>query len=376
MKIRKNIAFKALTVAFCLTFTLLSSLILAACDNGEWGKYDETAVETLSFRENSDSFTILQLTDTQIRSVDQLDYMQESVAELVEAAKPDLIVITGDSVWKENTKAVLAEFVKVMDGFKVPHALIFGNHDLEGDAKVEDFTHYYNQSKYGIFHTGPEGIFGNSNYQINIKKGEKIVYSLILLDSGAYYNYVAGGKNYNWIHDDQVDYYEWCIKGVSKAVYGSFNPDKGKVVPSLMFYHIPQQEFWDSRQKMLADYGLNVPAPDGSVATETDDDVDYDERLYPRERSKIVAKALELQSTKAMFVGHIHRDRSVYNHNGLWLIQGLKTLTTYSYYGCETGETPAEIGGTAITIKADGSFDWNRVYSSAKFADNAIDRHK
>ncbi|MCH5165012.1 MAG: metallophosphoesterase [Clostridiales bacterium] len=332
-----------------------------------WGKYDVDSVTTLDFRKNSDSFTILQLTDTHIRSVDQLEYMKDCVGELVTAADPDLIVITGDSIWKSNTKAVLSEYVKVMDSFKTPFALVFGNHDRDGDAKAADFERCYNASEYGIFFTGPKALHGESNYQINVKNNKQIVYTLMFLDSGDSYTVPDNPKRYDWIRDDQVDYYAWCIKGVSAAVYGTFDPDNNKVVPSMMFYHVPQQEFWDCRQQMLADYGMNVKAPDGSIATETDDDVAYDERLYPCNRSKLVEMALELKSTKAMFVGHLHRDRSVYAYNGLMLIQGLKTLTTYSYYGCEPGESPIEVGGTCIKIKADGSYDWTRIYSSEQF---------
>lgn len=329
-----------------------------------FGKYNVDSVKTLPFKEGSDEFRILQLTDTHIKDVKQLDYMRESIAELVKHSQPDFIIITGDSIWKGQTKSVLKKYVAVMDSFKIPFSLVFGNHDLEGDATVADFVEAYNNSEYGFLDVGPAYATGNSNYQINLKSNNKIVYSLMFLDSLAWNKIDGEVKTYDWIRNNQVDYYEWCIKGVSESVYGSYNPKENKVIPSLMFFHIPQQEFWDSRVEMLEKYGLNTPAQDGSIATDTDNNVATDERLYPRIRSSIVSKAVKLQSTKAMFVGHLHKDRSHYNYNGLQLVQGLKTLTTSSFYGCLPEETKIEVGGTLITVKTDGSFSWDRIYST------------
>ena len=329
-----------------------------------WGKYDEGKVFSIQIEEGEDDFRILQLTDTHISDVSQLDYMKRSIQELVDRTNPNLIVVTGDGIWKKTTGAVLPEYAEVLDSFGINWAYIFGNHDFEGSATLEDYQRVFSQSQYGLFDVGPDNIKGNCNYAINIKDGKDVVYSLIMLDSHGRGKKPKGKRWYEHIRDEQVDWYEWNIRGVSEYQYGKNAVARGKTVPSLLFYHIPQLEFMEERLETLKKYGINTSAPDGSIATETDDDVATDIRLYPAIRSKLVERAAKLGSTKAMFVGHLHRDRSHYNHKGIELVQGTKTLTTYSYYGYLEGEAETKIGGNIITVSKNGDYNWERVFST------------
>ncbi len=340
--------------------------------------YDESLVTHLDFKEDADEFKILQLTDTHIGSAEQLDYARKSFDQLINLSHPDMIIFTGDFIWKAHTKELLPQVLAMIDEFKIPYALVFGNHDLEGDATSSDFVKAFEESEYGIFEQGPDYVTGNGNYAINIKKDGEIVYSLIMLDSLRYAkkNKVNG---YNYIHDDQVDFYEWNIKGASQAAYGEFNPEENKVVPSLVFYHIPQVQFFECRQKILdyyQEHGLTYgdETPYG-VAT-LSDDAEYpnktsDEWLYPFEKTKLFDRASQLKSTKAMFVGHLHYNSSNYfyrdeiNDYEMELVHGTKTLTTSLYWGCEEAQKDDVcIGGTVISIKADGSYSYDRLAST------------
>ncbi len=348
-----------------------------------WQKYDVSKVTALEFRQGQEEFKILQLTDTHLQSEEQLDYARDSFKELIDAGNPDMIVITGDFIWKKHTKELLPKVLAMLDEFKIPYAFTYGNHDLEGNAKVKDFLKAFKKSKYGIYERGPKNVTGNANYAINIKKDGKIVYSLMMLDSLRYAKSSSSVRGFNYIHDDQVNYYAWNIKGVSEAVYGAYDPANGKVVPSLIFFHIPQLQFFDLRDKILDYYTensleLGTETPWG-VATLSDDaeyvnnpnvDRKSDEWLYPVQYTSLIDMAAKLRSTKAMFVGHLHYNSGYYKYYnkqqeyGFELVHGTKTLTTSLYWGCEEAQDETKVGGTIISIKADGSYSYERLAST------------
>ena len=92
---------------------------------------------TLRFREDG-SFRILMVSDLQ----DKLEYDPRTLAgfdAIVEAAKPDLVILGGDNVDGRKLKPY-DEFIKYMDIFtaplekrKIPWMHIFGNHDYDVD---------------------------------------------------------------------------------------------------------------------------------------------------------------------------------------------------------------------------------------------------
>lgn len=390
MTIVKKIVISIFAFLFAVAVTLGILLPMIAVDK-KWSmnqRYNLNEVKSMKFKKGSDQFKIMQITDLHLNDMDDIDYMDRFVQELIDNNNPDLIIITGDTVWREdfsmpdNTLQVVKEFPKALDKFGIPWAITFGNHELDGEAEIEDYYYSILQSKHAIFEFGPKNISGKTNYAINLKDGKDIVYSFVLLDSHAWVSRKTAQYSrftYNYIQDDQVDWYEWNIKGVSKAQYGKFDPENGKVVPSLLFFHVSQREFMECRFEMTGNnYGQegfedtvpNVLMP-GSYASETDDNEvgkDY-LRLYPYKRSQIVNRAIQLKSTKAIFVGHLHRDRSNYiytngvDEGSIELVQGLKTLTTSSYYGEEPTDTGVEIGCNMITINKNGSYSWERYYS-------------
>ena len=97
---------------------------------------------------------VLQLTDTQIidaskaRSENRLDGNEEKeywrsdkrdarcygyLREIIENVKPDFIFLTGDMVYGEfdDDGECFTEFIEFMEGFEIPWAPVFGNHDNE-----------------------------------------------------------------------------------------------------------------------------------------------------------------------------------------------------------------------------------------------------
>ena len=62
----------------------------------------------------------------------------EAVAELIHRTEPDLMVLTGDSVFPffpksgtMNNRKQAEKLLAFLDGFQIPYTLVFGNHDCE-----------------------------------------------------------------------------------------------------------------------------------------------------------------------------------------------------------------------------------------------------
>ena len=90
-------------------------------------------------------YRILQLTDLHlgygIFSGRKDRMAQDAVRTIIKKARPDLIVLTGDSIFPffpksgtMNNRREAERFIKFMDGFEVPYTMVFGNHDCEMGA--------------------------------------------------------------------------------------------------------------------------------------------------------------------------------------------------------------------------------------------------
>ena len=102
--------------------------------------------ETFSLRIPTDrDYKILQLTDLHLGfgmfsgKKDRLALA--AVTELVRRTRPDLIVLTGDSVFPffpksgtMNNRKQAQKLLAFLDGFQIPYTFVFGNHDCEMGA--------------------------------------------------------------------------------------------------------------------------------------------------------------------------------------------------------------------------------------------------
>ena len=106
-------------------------------------------------------FKILQLTDLHLgfgfisRKKDKLAL--NAVTKIIHKAKPDMIVLTGDSIFPFlpkagtlNNRKQAYKLMKFMDSFAIPYTLVFGNHDCEmgSTCNKEELAQKYGQSAY------------------------------------------------------------------------------------------------------------------------------------------------------------------------------------------------------------------------------------
>ena len=366
---------------------------------------------------DSEPIKILQLTDIHIGNgvftTISDRYAMDAIYKVVEFTKPDLIICTGDSAYpvfiQTGTSNNLNEarvFGTLMESIGVPWAFAYGNHDSEvyGTHKKSAITKYYeslsyenggsclftaeqtmlefdNNAEFGMDGEYFGDVFGESNYFVNVLNFDGSLNTMcVLLDSNMY---VDGSltDGYDNIHEDQIEWYEAELNRVSKS-YGY--PD-GALATSLAFYHIPNQEYykvWDALEKdaeMLTDeWGTYFAS--GTKVKIGEDDVVYNfgymgegyrengEAIIsvPRYDDLFFEKAVELGSTKGIFVGHDHKNTFSITYRGINLNFGL-SIDNLAYV--KQTDT-AYRGGTVIELddySAGG--EWSMVIAQDKYSE-------
>lgn len=307
-------------------------------------------------------FRILQLTDIHIGagflSIKKDSWAVAAVAELVQRTKPDLVVITGDIAYPVpfqsgtvNNRREANLFITTMESLGVYWTVSFGNHDTEVYSMYDrDYiANFYDtvDSKYLLFTRGPKDVDGEGNQIINIKNSQGLItQSIYLLDSHAY---VDGSLTYGYdsIHQNQIEWY----KNESLRMNAINAAKGGGDVKSLMFYHIPPEEFSDAWEEYRAN---------GKKDTENVQFVygiagEPGEKVYcGKYGDDMFETILELGTTQGMFCGHDHLNNFSVFYKGVRLTYGL-SIDYLAYIGIY--KKTEQRGGTIITVSPDGSFD-------------------
>ena len=156
--------------------------------------------------------------------------------------------------------------------------------------------------------------------------------AVFLLDSNAYTG--EGFNKYDYIHDDQIEWYRKQIRRMNSQEY--------RIVPSLVFFHIPLQEYqtaydlYEQRSDQVKYYfgekGQEVGASE-----------------HP---SGMFEAAKEFGSTTAIFCGHNHLNNYSIEYEGIRLTYGM-SIDYLATPGI--ARMTEQRGGTLITIRDDGS---------------------
>lgn len=295
-------------------------------------------------RAEDTAFTVLQVTDPHILNNAKKDAKAfKTITAMVETAKPDMIMVTGDITSEKENYTAFKTFCTFMEEFQIPWGFVFGNHegldikyepgevlDPEKIADRETLSNYLESLEYCIYARGDEAADGMGNYTYTVREADnQAIMSLIMMDSHSY-DEVNGG--YDHFHDNQIVWYENTVKQIAKAENG----DESKVVPSLAFFHVPMQEYMTAYDEAKGTdnrvWGFKFPKEDGTPAV--------DDQMFE--------KMVELGSTKGCFAGHDHMNNFSVNYNGIRLTYGLSC--DHNIY-----VVPFR-GGTLINIKNDGTF--------------------
>lgn len=262
---------------------------------------------------DSDSITLLQITDIQTKDLIECGMAYPTVKYLVEKHRPDMIVLTGDNISNGATTEVLSAMIDLFDSFELPWALVLGNHDRDSDVPLDKMCKALEKSEYCIFNTGYlDDRYGN--YYYNVELNGETVRSLIFMDSER-----------SGFTEKQVEWYRNTIRSIADS--------EGKVVPSIAFFHIPIQETVDANELYAVDPSV------GSGETR--------EEICTQDKNSFFEAVKELGSTDGLFYGHDHVNNSIVEYEGVLFCYGMKSAMTVTY-------DRDMIGGNLITITADG----------------------
>jgi 3',5'-cyclic AMP phosphodiesterase CpdA len=320
---------------------------------------DETGVYTITKADGD--FKVLQLTDIHLGgstlSYDKDMKALRAVYALLEATKPDFVIVTGDLVFPVgifsfsfNNTAPVQQFAAFMRNTGIPWAFTYGNHDTESYAasSVNDLDTLYKSLSFKTSRTllypyvQPD-IMGRNNQVIELRNSDGTLNNaFFLIDSNAYTG--DGLNKYDYIHDDQVEWYKEQVLRL--------NEEAGHIVPSMIFFHIPLQQYKTAYE--LYEQGSDeVTWYFGSNDEEMIDKVCCSE--YP---SSIFDVAKELGSTTGFFCGHDHYNNASFEYQGIRLTYGM-SIDYLAMPGI--ARDTKQRGGTLITIHDDGTTDIEQI---------------
>ena len=310
---------------------------------------------------------ILQLTDTQIIdaaqertpdrlgassdaawATDQMDkVLFDCLRATVEEAKPDLIIMTGDNVYGEFDDAGTSytKLVEVMESLQIPWAPVYGNHDNESRMGVEWQNALLADATYCLF-VPRHDIGGNGNYSIGVAKNGELQRVVYMMDT----NYCNASeesadlikKSLGFTNEQKA----WILNLGLRV-----NTVAGKTIPSIVGYHVQNHEVWlgaiaAGYEDGLADLatiqytlGKNVEAQPGDSGFKRERHNGYKEEGW--------LEILQTIGADGTFFGHQHVNSLSVMYGGIRWTYGLKT----GAYDA----SPAEQGGTLITLSDDGS---------------------
>lgn len=351
-----------------IAFPMLSVLLSSCGQVNGWKDHLDDYVRTMQFHND---FNILQLTDihwnantSTIASKKYIEKLLDQVELKVGAGKIDLVEITGDQFMLANAYHVET----FMDFFEAQakkrnfrYTVIWGNHDRHGLYNPNWLSEQFMKAEHCIYVEPEDDLYGRSNFVINLMDGSTTKWQIANLDSGASFSETAVSpfRDYDYIREDQVNWW--------KAEHDKV----GAAVPTIAYYHIPQQDNLEAWNKIHND---NVAMKHKFFKLEG-----FADNGNEKYASKFIQTGRE-NNLKAAFMGHAHNVDWTVEYEGVVIGLGVKTGPELYYAhidpadetievqeGLATLSTPIDekfdlIGASLVTIKNDTDFELEHVY--------------
>lgn len=327
---------------------------------------------------------VLQLTDTQIIDAGQTrqgrdgvnyefwatDQVEERcynyLTEIINAVKPDLIILTGDIVYGEfdDSGTALTSFVEFMDSFGIYWAPIFGNHENESAKGVDWQCEQFENADNCLFLQ--RTLTGNGNYSVGIAQGGKITRVFYMLDSNGCANPSAKTranshfKSTAGFGNDQIQWYTNSIKDLKNCV-----PN----VKISFAYHIQQTKF----TQIYSKYGVqSTSAINSCINIDTHPNkADTDFGLIGGkftgewDSSGTITAGMVSLGVDSIFIGHEHPLSASVVHDGVRYQFGQKSseydkfnhILSNKQIGAQyflPNGAKSIIGGSVIPLNSDG----------------------
>lgn len=255
------------------------------------------------------NFKIVQFTD--LHKGPAADKTTGLMCKILDYEKPDLVLLTGDTIdgkckTVQDIKKAINSIAEPMETRKLPWAVTFGNHDDEHHKmSKEEMMKIYMNFVYNISKVGYKTFdrIGNYNILIENSKSNTPELNLFMLDSGKYAPFPL--KGYNWIKKTQIHWYRKTALNLKRKY--------SKLIPSLMFFHIPLPEFKEAWCNQFIDGNR------------------FEDECCPKINSGFFNTLVKAGDVKGVFVGHDHINTYCASLKGIRL--GYAGHTGYGGYG-------------------------------------------
>ncbi len=302
-----------------------------------WNAADKYSIgdTAVLVKENGGDFIILNITDIHFSDYDIRALMafpaMATVRRLVKEIKPDLITVTGDMVCGKSTAYSIECFTRFMEGFGIPWAPVFGNHDNEANCDLNFLAEAMMRGKHCLMKKGAADM-GVGNYIINLarKDGESLryIHSLIMM-------YTPNSH----LNDTQISWYKWAAKGISEVA--------GYEAQSSVLFHIPCAEYqyaydaaWDADNASWREEYEAAGECNEKICCHRDKDGKPVDNAF-------FAAVKSAGTTKNIICGHEHMNNFSILYEGVRLTYTLKV-------GKGSGYQRGMNGGTLITVNESG----------------------
>lgn len=333
---------------------------------------------------------ILQLTDPQIidasqqRSEDRLNATTEEywapdqkdercydyLREIINATNPDLILVTGDIVYGEfdDNGENFVEFIAFMEGFDIPWAPVFGNHDNESNKGADWQCDQLEAAENCLFMQ--RNLTGNGNYTVGIEQGGKLTRVFFMLDSNgcgaASSASMANGHTQKTagFGSDQIAWYTTVAQKLK-----ALSPD----TKLSMAFHMQIAAFKDAMSQYAVDGSYTNIFID-EVSTRNESDFGFTGRGAKGawDDNYTVWNSIKSLGFDSVFVGHEHSNSSSIVYQGIRLQYGMKcstydrnnyikadgTIVVAAYHSTET----PRLGGSVFSLGSAGEIKDPHIY--------------
>lgn len=222
---------------------------------------------------------------------------------VLDLEKPDLVILTGDQVFGDDSFDSITTILKVLTPFinrKIPYAVMLGNHDDEGSVSREDLMSFVESLPWSLAQVGPSNVDGYGNYVFAVKEKEKKtnLLTFYVLDSHKYSLMPKTNPGYDWLKENQLLF-------VQRQHETIVNTHENHI--SFALFHIPLPEYRNINQPLIGNYKEGITAPKYNT---------YARDLFAKIGVSIVT------------VGHDHcndyclLDTNTKENNKLWLCYG------------------------------------------------------
>lgn len=175
-------------------------------------------------------------------AAEKMDDTLALIGKAVKELKPDLVIYMGDNArasTEYEMRAVISRITYPVSVSDTPFDLVFGNHDRECEVDLPTQLKLYREHENCYAFNADDGLSGYGNHNLVIKSGdgEKDIFNLWFIDSHSLYS-DRSKSYYDAVHEDQIEWYKKTAKELA-------DKNGGKVLPSLLFQHIPVPEEYE-----------------------------------------------------------------------------------------------------------------------------------